>query len=261
MSASKPVVVSANLAAKSKAWQRKTWNARLDAIGSGVDHFTPDLVAVQEAGSATYLAKLDPVMREVGLLRAHGGSRWRYIYFRPQSCAFRQGGTIRLNTLNTRHAAWARFGFYADGHGEKLSGLLFTSSHLSVGWTSFTDRARMAEASTLIKRADALNDPWDYPIVHAGDFNSYNMVTDRVMRPAGFRDARVKAELWAHHQGFNTFNGRTTVKVPTGPMPVHGHHDDHIYVEGIDVLTWTQLPSYEPSDHNFIGARLEFRKG
>lgn len=257
MSASRPVILTANLAAKSKRWQRATWDARLDDIGSGVDYFTPDLVAVQEAGSDSYLRKLDPVMREVGLLRAHGGSRWRYIYFRPTTMLFRQGGTIRLNSLNTRHAAWGRFQTHADVR----RGLFFTSSHLSVGWTSFTDRARLREARALLRRSNELDSRWHYPQVHAGDFNSYAMVGDKVMEPAGFRDAEDKPELWKHHSGYDSYNGRNTVRVPTTPMPMHGHHDDHIYVSPeLDALTWTLRADYGPSDHNFVAAKLRFTK-
>lgn len=245
-------VATINTAAEAKAWMRSTFDARMRALRENleVDKFLPQVVAVQESGGRTYLAKLDKVMVALGYRRAPGGGRWRYIYYRPNHLTVRRSGLITLNKLGTKHAAWAEL---VDRETKRR--VIVTSLHLSEGWSS-SDSIRIGQAATLVRKIAALN-TGKVPMVHAGDFNSYGLVIDKVLEPAGFSDSLDIADTRINASA-DSFNGRTTVAVPKR-TPSHGRHLDHVAVsKGVYVSQWRQLVDAEVGDHNRITVRLYY---
>lgn len=247
-------IASHNIASKAKSWQRKTFGERLEFIGAGVGYYHPGILAVQEAGASSELRRLDPELRRHGLHRAPKGGRWRYLYFNPDLVKLHDSGLFALNASHTKHAAWGKFTELSTGRT-----LFVTSVHLSVGGEEKA-QARYKEAERLLRLSADVN-RFNHPQVHAGDFNSYHRVGDVVMEPHGLVDA-LDVALGAARSGYDTFNGRTTVKPNHATQQLNAQHDDHLYVSpwlADRVTWWSQLPSLPASDHNIIAIKVNLR--
>lgn len=244
-------IAAQNIAAKSKAWQRQTFDSRLPAIRLGVLAYKPAIFLVQESGNAPYLRKLDAALKPAGLVRAPGGGRWRHIYYDPKRVRRIASGLIALNASHTKHAAWARFANKTTGE------LIFvTSVHLTAGGEDKA-AARYREAEQLLRKTRAHT--YGAPEVHGGDFNSFKLVGRVVFQPRYYRDALLVADAPSPRRTANTFNGRTTVKPDKRTQRYNSDHLDHFYVSrdlARRVTYWSQLPSVRPSDHNLIVCRI-----
>lgn len=247
-----------NLAAKAKAWQRTTWDDRLPhiktALAAGKTAHTAGaaIIALQEAGSAAYLRDLKAqVFDPLGYLLAPGGTNWRYLIFDPRQVKRLASGSFSLG-FPGKYAAWGLFQDLQSG-----KPVFVTSVHLIQGWAS-TDAERKREARQLLAKTDALNTT-NAPVVHAGDFNSYRLVGDTVICPAGFTDALDIADQVTDSRP-DTFNGRKGVTSPAAyPAHVPPQHDDHLYLShGIDAVRWDQNLSHAASDHNTIAVRIRY---
>lgn len=246
-------IAAQNLAAEAKSWQRKTFADRLEFIGLGVGYYHPDIFLAQETGGPLlYVPRLDHELKRHGLLRAPKGGHWRHIYFNPDTIRLYRSGSIYLGTPG-KWAAWAKVVDLKTGHP-----LFVSSVHLSQGGEEKAQR-RYREAEKLLRSTKALNTA-HYPEVHGGDFNSHRLVGKVVFEPRGYVDALdVAPRGMVRHKGYNTFNGRTTVKPDPSTQLVNGDHDDHIYVSrslSKRVTYWSQHPSVLPADHNIIAATV-----
>lgn len=244
-------IASQNVAAMAKPWQRQTFGDRLVAIGAGVGYYHPGIMAVQEAGSGSYLSRLDSELRRHGLQRAPRGGRWRYLYFDPKQVRHHDSGLFWLNAVG-KYAAWGKFTDLASG-----VTLFVTSAHLVQG-DEAAAQARYKQAETLLRKSREVN-RFHHPEIHAGDFNSYHRVGDVVFEPHQYVDA-LDVALSARHAGYDTFNGRTTVKAVHATQELNARHYDHFYVSkqlADNVFHWSQHPSIQASDHNLIAIKVK----
>ncbi|VXC20902.1 hypothetical protein [Aeromicrobium sp. 9AM] len=245
-------IASQNLAAEAKSWQRKTFAGRLDDIGDGIAYYRPGVFLAQETGGGLlYLPRLDREMKRHGLRRAPHGGRWRHIYYNPDLVRRNRSGLMSLNRLGTKHAAWLDFT-------DRLSDerLFATSVHLSQGNESKA-QTRYREGETLLRKTAHLN-PRKYPEIHGGDFNSHGLVGRVVFEPRHYVDALDVAST-TKHKGYNTYNGRSTVKPIHSTQQIDGDHDDHFYVSSAlkpFIAHWSQRPTVVPSDHNLIAIKV-----
>lgn len=240
-----------NLAAKAKAWQRATFDTRLPFIRKEVGASMAAIVCLQEAGSKSYIDKLKKyVTVPLGYEWAPGGRNWRYILFDPKQVTRVKSGSFYLG-MPGKHAAWALVKDRKNG-----KELFVVSTHLLQGHNKLSEMERDREARSMLKQIKAAN-ATNAPVIVAGDFNSYNIVGDRVMKPGGFKDTLDTADTKTDYK-YNTFNGRKTVAVPT-KYSMGGEHDDHLYASnGIYTVRWDLNPSVEASDHNAIAARIRY---
>lgn len=250
-------VMTYNLAAKAKKWQRDTFNSRLPIAVKLVAAADPTVLCLQEAGSIGYVKKIDAALKPLGLIRAPGNgaplyNRWRYIYTNPDLVTVKASDVMTINTLGTKHAATATLADRATG-----KQILVTSAHLTAGGAS-TDKDRITQAGHLIRKSNN-RAKGRMPIIHAGDFNSLGLVGSQVMAPAELKDSKHIADKVISGE-YDTFNAREHV------ARKHGGDLDHIYVStGVDVLRWEQYGyiyndryTFHPSDHNPILAEFRY---
>lgn len=246
-------IAAQNVAAEAKSWQRKTFADRLEYIGTGVGYYQPGVFLAQETGGGVlYLPRLDHEMKRHGLRRAPRGGRWRHIYYDPDRVYCHRSGLMSLNRLGTKHAAWMDF---TDRQSHER--LFTTSCHFSVGGENKA-QTRYREGETLISKTRHLN-PRKYPEIHGGDFNSFGLVGKVVFQPRHYVDA-LDVAWTTKHKGYNTYNGRSTVKPDPKTQLLHGDHDDHFYVsaalKGL-IAHWSMWPTVAASDHNIIAIKVK----
>lgn len=243
-----------NLAAKAHKWQRDTWTARLPEIAKVLNATGSDILCLQEVGSMSYVKQIDKVLP--GFKRAPGAgwplyNRWRYIYVNPKTYLVLKSGLMTLNTIGSKHAAWALVQHITTG-----KTLFVTSAHLTAGSTS-TDSKRLSEAHVLVTKTRKLNN-LDAPVIHAGDFNSAGLVGSQVIIPAGFKDTIATADK-ATGKTLNSNPGWDISARRQYPNQKKGWHLDHIYAAvGIDTKTWTLTSVPKASDHDPITARFTY---
>lgn len=219
-----------------------------------------DIITVQEAGPVgLFRSSTVPTFtnssREFAL--AYGGSKARYIFYRPELFDQLDGGTLSIG--NTRTAAWARF---YDKTSER--NFVVVAVHLSSGKNKQRDKYRSAEIRNLMNMVRNLNTQGD-PVILAGDFNTGAHWRDGVfgqLDAGGYVDtARIaKEKTGAQYSSFNGFR----------PAPsLRGIHIDHVMIsrDGFTVLEWIQhvnvvngkYVGLQPSDHNMISARVRLK--
>lgn len=210
-----------------------------------------DMFGLQESGGQRVGATTNAIFSggSQKFVRASGGAKARYIFYRPKLFAQLSGGFFAIG--DGRHTTWAKFRVKKTGRV-----FFFVDVHLDNG--KGNDGARARETDVMLSRLSQINDS-GLPIIYAGDFNSGRHrgadSPGAKMRAAGTADAFALAE--------SPINGEFNTSYPDGGTLRSGAHVDHIFVsEQFTVAGWKQLVrlngnSYAGpflSDHNALSA-------
>ncbi|MFI5426806.1 fibronectin type III domain-containing protein [Aeromicrobium sp. UC242_57] len=183
-------------------------------------------------------------------VRADGGARARYIFYRPALFTQQAGGNFSIG--DGRDTTWARFKVNKTGRV-----FYFVSVHLENGKGNDAKRAR--EMDRMLGQMALINDSGK-PMIYAGDFNSgVHRGADSPgikMRAAGFGNTFTIAKDTVNGQINTSHTFSTNVLASTA-------HVDHIWVsKQFDVESWAQLVRLAGgryatpvvSDHNLLSA-------
>lgn len=243
-----------------------TWNvcsekcsgyaARAQVMASFIDANKIDIFGLQEAGGKRVGATTNAIFsgRSQGYVRASGGARARYIFYRPAMFEQLSGGSFPIG--DGRDTTWGRFRIKKTGRE-----FFFVDVHVENGKSGAANAKRAREMSAMLGRMAAINDG-GLPMVYAGDFNSGRHrsadAPGTMMRSAGFGDAYLLTK--------DTLNGDISTSHTFSPAILRAAaHVDHIWVsKEFDVEQWAQLvrvtgSSYtQPvvSDHNLLSADI-----
>jgi endonuclease/exonuclease/phosphatase family metal-dependent hydrolase len=218
-----------------------TWNvcsekcsgyaSRARIMADFLDDNAIDIFALQEAGGKRVGVTTNAIFtgHSQGYVRATGGAKARYIFYRPALFTQKSGGYFPVG--HGRHATWGRFVIKATGRQ-----FFLVDVHLENGHGN--DAKRASEMRVLLSRMRSINDS-DLPIIYAGDFNSGRHRNrdspGAMMRSAGLEDTVVVAKDPVNRQ----FNSGHTMG--TG-VPMSGAYVDHIFVsDEFSVVGWKQL--------------------
>lgn len=215
-----------------------------------------DIMALQEAGGQRVGRTTNAAFSggERGFVRATGGSKTRYIFYRDSLFDQLAGGAFSIG--HGRTVTWARF-----EDRKTNQPFVVASVHLVPGKNGKKDRARGSQAASLAAGINRINPAKD-PVVLAGDFNTgRHRGGDRVfgrLGGAGYTDSVSIAKL-AENSAMNTFNRNSTSSRRSGD------HVDHIFVSaGFDVPLWRQYNHIHQgrvlTDHNMIAAKLRLNR-
>lgn len=210
-----------------------------------------DMFGLQESGGKRVGATTNAIFSGGSrkFVRATGGAKARYIFYRPKLFTQLSGGFFPVG--DGRHTTWAKFRIKTTGRV-----FYFVDVHLDNG--KGNDGARAREMNVMLARMAQINDT-GLPMIYAGDFNSgrhrgADSPGDK-MRAAGMADSFTLAE--------SPVNGEYNTSYPGGGTLRSGAHVDHIFVsEQFTVAGWKQLVrlngnSYAGpflSDHNALSA-------
>ncbi|MCW2831645.1 MAG: hypothetical protein JWP31_2337 [Aeromicrobium sp.] len=213
-----------------------------------------DIFALQESGGERVGAVTNQIWSGGAqrFVRATGGMKTRYIFYRPALFEQLGGGSFVIS--DNKWATWAHMKLRSTGRE-----FFVVNIHLKNARKN--DARRGLEMQRALAGMAQLN-PRKLPIVYAGDFNSgLHREQDspgRVIRAAGLIDTVTVAA--------KVVNGRVNTIHDVGPaIPASGVQIDHIYTDGqFAVLEWNQLIRasggryVKPyvSDHNALSAVL-----
>lgn len=255
-----PVKVSTTV--RETAFRVGTWNvcsekcsgyaSRARIMASYIDDNKLDMFALQESGGE----RVGKVTNEIfsghsqKYIRADGGARARYIFYRPAIFEQLSGGNFSIG--DGRDTTWASFKV-------KQTGRIFyyVSVHLENG--KGNDAKRSREMDRMLSQMAQINDTGK-PMIYAGDFNSgVHRGADSPgvkMRAAGFGDTFGMTKEIINGQINTSHTFSTNVLASTA-------HVDHIWVsKEFDVESWSQLVRLAGgryarpvvSDHNLLAA-------
>jgi hypothetical protein len=250
--------------AREVAFNVGTWNvcsekcsgyaSRAQIMANFLDDNTIDIFGLQESGGQRVGVTTNRIFsgHSQGFVRASGGAKARYIFYRPALFTQKSGGYFAVG--DGRHATWARFVVKATGRQ-----FFLVDVHLENGHSHDARRAR--EMRVLLGRMRSINDG-GLPIIYAGDFNSGRHRSSdspgAMMRAAGLEDSVDLAKSPENRQ-YNTGHTFSTF------VPSSGAHVDHIFVSReFAVVGWKQLVRLAGgryarpvvSDHNALRATV-----
>ncbi|MRJ75174.1 hypothetical protein GEV29_01350 [Aeromicrobium sp. SMF47] len=241
-----------------------TWNvcsekcsdypSRARIMASFINANKIDIFGLQEAGGERVGATTNAIFTggSQGFVRAEGGARARYIFYR--SALFEQisGGSFPIG--DGRDTTWAKFRTRDTGRT-----FYFVDVHLENGKSADANAKRSREMDVMLGRMAQINDTGT-PMIYAGDFNSgTHRAADAPgvkMRAAGFANSFLQTK--------DVTNGRiSTSHTFATTLLAAGAHVDHIWVsKDFDVESWAQLVRLDggsyarpvTSDHNLLSA-------
>jgi endonuclease/exonuclease/phosphatase family metal-dependent hydrolase len=213
-----------------------------------------DVFGLQEAGGKRVGRTTQAVFTggSQGFVRASGGTKTRYIFYRPELFEEVKGESFWIG--GNKYATWVQLKIKKTGRQ-----FIFVDIHLTNGKSKGKDSLRGGQLRRALSGMAARNTE-GLPIIYAGDFNSGKHrpqdTPGRLMREAGLPNALdiAKKKLNAQYNTAHDFS-------PT--MLASGAHIDHIYTsKDFAVLEWQQLVRasggryVKPyvSDHNPISA-------
>jgi hypothetical protein len=227
---------------------------RAQIMASFIDANKIDMFGLQESGGKRVGVTTNAIFsgHSQGYVRASGGARARYIFYRPALFTQLSGGSFPIG--DGRDTTWGKFKVRKTGRV-----FFFVDVHLENGKGNDAKRAR--EMNVLLGRMAAINDG-GLPAVWAGDFNSGRHRSadspGAMMRNAGFGDAYLLTK--------DTLNGQISTSHTFSPTILRAAaHVDHIWVsKEFEVEQWAQLvrtsgSSYARpvvSDHNLLTADI-----
>jgi hypothetical protein len=213
-----------------------------------------DMFGLQEAGGVRVGAVTASIFSggTQKFVRAEGGAKARYIFYRP--ALFEQLGGGSFDIGDSRDTTWAKFRIRETGRI-----FYFVDVHLDNGKSKDANARRARETDRMLSQMAAINDT-DKPMIYAGDFNSGTHrpqdAPGAKMRAAGFGDAELLTR--------NVTNARmNTGHTFSTKVLASGAHIDHIWMTpDFDVDSWAQLVRITNgryttpvvSDHNAVSA-------
>jgi len=221
-----------------------------------------DMFGLQESGGVRVGAVTNSIFTggTQGFVRADGGAKARYIFYRPQLFEQLSGGNFDIG--DDRDTTWGKFRV------KKTDRVFYyVDIHLDNGKDKAANARRAREMDRVLAQMALINDT-DKPMIYAGDFNSgthrdQDAPGDK-MRGAGLSDAELLTKDVTNAQ-INTGHTFSTEVLDSGA------HIDHVWVtDEFDVDSWEQLVRItngrytKPvvSDHNAVSAvvSLDSRK-
>jgi len=213
-----------------------------------------DMFGLQESGGVRVGAVTNSIFSggTQQFVRAEGGAKARYIFYRPQLFEQISGGNFDVG--DSRDTTWAKFRVKAT---DRV--FYYVDVHLDNGKSGAANARRARELDRTLAQMALINDT-DKPMIYAGDFNSGSHRDQDApgvkMRAAGFGDAELLTQ------------DVTNARINTGhtfstDVPASGAHIDHVWVTPeFDVDSWEQLVRItngrytKPvvSDHNAVSA-------
>jgi len=221
-----------------------------------------DMFGLQESGGIRVGAVTNSIFSGGAqeFVRAAGGAKARYIFYRPQLFEQLDGGSFDIG--DSRDTTWGKFRVKAT---ERI--FYYVNIHLDNGKDKAANGRRERELDRTLSQMSLINDS-DKPMIYAGDFNSgVHRDLDspgEKMRGAGLADTELLTK--------DVTNGRiNTGHTFSTSVLASGAHIDHIWVTPeFDVDSWEQLVRITGgryttpvvSDHNAISAviSLDSRK-
>lgn len=256
----KPVKLSTMV--RETAFRVGTWNvcsekcsdyaSRARIMADYINANKLDMFALQESGGERVGKVTNSIFsgHSQEYVRATGGARARYIFFRPAIFEQLNGGSFSIG--DGRDTTWASFKVKETGRV-----FYYVSVHLENGKGNDSMRAR--EMDRMLGQMAQINDTGK-PMIYAGDFNSgVHRGADSPgvkMRAAGFGDTFTMTKETLNGQINTSHTFSTDVLASTA-------HVDHIWVsKEFDVESWAQLVRLAGgryarpvvSDHNLLTA-------
>lgn len=242
---------------------RKAYAARL-ALKS-----KPDFIATQESGTDTNFGSALP-----GYALAYRKSA-KSLFYNSSRYTKILSGWVTLRVVSNESDRYAVWGTFLDK--KTFTRFVIFDAHLTSGKGMANDALREKETRVL-RAANTKYNPYGYPAVFAGDFNSNRDNANQSKYPGGY-DAPMKVFTAAGiadtkalaatriHDNFNSYNGAE----PVGTRR-NGQHLDLIFATGgrhattINVAEWevivdllsdgqTYVTPFA-SDHNLVRAKL-----
>lgn len=211
-----------------------------------------DIFGLQESGGVRIGAVTNAIFsgHSQNYVRADGGAKARYIFYRPALFTQLDGGSFGVG--DGRNTTWAAFKvratkrvfYYVDVHLENGKG---------------ADAKRTREMTVMLRQMAQINDTGK-PMIYAGDFNSGRHrkkdTPGLMMRTAGFEDSYLATKDTENGE-INTGHTFSTKVLRSGAQI------DHIWISPeFDVESWAQLVRITDgkytkpvvSDHNAVSA-------
>lgn len=213
-----------------------------------------DIFGLQEAGGVRVGAVTKSIFEggDRGFVRASGGAKARYIFYRPELFEQQGGGSFDIG--DGRDTTWARFKVKAT---QRI--FYYVDVHLDNGKDAAANARRARETDRMLSTMRGINVS-DKPMVYAGDFNSGAHRDQDApgvkMRAAGLADSELLTDD-VENTRMNTGHTFSTT------VPASGAHIDHIWVTPeFEVDSWKQLVRMNGSvyakpvvsDHNAVSA-------
>lgn len=227
-----PREVSFNVATWNVCSERcRGYASRARVMAEVLNNNAVDLFVLQEAGGK----RVGPTTNAIfsggsrGFVRATGGAKARYVFYRP--ALFDQHGGGHFSVGKGRYATWAELSVKATGRK-----FIIVDVHLDN--PKKADGRRRAQTQTMISRMRSINTA-NLPMIYAGDFNSGpHRPSDSpgaLMRSIGMSNTVDLAEN-PINRDINTGHTFATT------VPRSGAHVDHIFVSPeFSVLGWRQI--------------------
>lgn len=234
----------------------KGYGSRSIAQAHKVHEAKMDIMTLQEAGGQRVGRTTNAAFSggERGFVRASGGAKTRYIFYRDELFDQLAGGTFSIG--HSRTVTWARL---VDKKTDQP--FIVASIHLSPGKNGKKDRVRGSQAANLVSGVKRIN-PSEHPVILAGDFNTgRHRGGDRVfgrLGSAGYRDS-VSIAKTSEGANMNTYNRNSASPRRSGDRV------DHIFVSAdFEVPLWRQYNHTHNgkvlTDHNMIAAKVRLKR-
>jgi hypothetical protein len=256
--------VSFRTAVRKSSFKVATWNVcsekckgyagRAQIMARFLNDNQVDMFGLQESGGIRVGAVTNSIFSggTRGFVRADGGAKARYIFYRPALFEQISGGSFDIG--DDRDTTWAKFRIK-----ETDRVFYYVNVHLDNGKSKEANSRRAREMDRMLSQMALINDT-DKPMVYGGDFNSgihrdQDAPGDK-MRALGFGDAELLTQDVTNAQ-YNTGHTFAT------SIPSSGAHIDHFWLSPeFDVDSWEQLVRITNgryttpvvSDHNAVSA-------
>lgn len=231
-----------------------SYESRATVMANFLDDNEVDMFGLQESGGIRVGAVTNRIFsghsRE--FVRAEGGAKARYIFYRP--ALFDQLGGGSFDIGDGRDTTWGKFRVKATKRT-----FYYVDVHLDNGKGKDADARRSGEMNRMLSTMSAINDD-DTPMIYAGDFNSgshRDQDTPGVkMRGAGLGDTELLTKD-VENADINSGHTFSTEVLDSGALI------DHIWVTPeFEVESWKQLVRITNgryttpvvSDHNAVSA-------